>query len=204
MARAAVALIWRWLQPAWARGDDLEAREQMALASTLAGLAFTRANVGNVHAIAHQLGGRYHTPHGLANAILLPSVLRFGLDASSGPLAALARHLTLGDAHDGDEALALRFIDGVQALNDAIGIPRTLAALNEADIPELAQAACWEADTHYPVPRRMSPQACEALLRGVLAPADAPLAASKPVAKRAAARRPAAKQAAPRKTAARP
>ena len=50
-------------------GANLAAREKMALASTYAGLAFTRANVGNVHAIAHQLGGKYHTPHGLANAV---------------------------------------------------------------------------------------------------------------------------------------
>ncbi|MGB2817347.1 MAG: iron-containing alcohol dehydrogenase, partial [Burkholderiaceae bacterium] len=75
MALAAVAMIFENLPRAYERGGDLVAREQMALASTYAGMAFTRANVGNVHAIAHQLGGKYHTPHGLANAIMLPHVL---------------------------------------------------------------------------------------------------------------------------------
>ena len=77
MALAAVAMIYENLPIAYTNGQDLGAREKMALASTYAGLAFTRANVGNVHAIAHQLGGLYHTPHGLANAIVLPPVLRF-------------------------------------------------------------------------------------------------------------------------------
>ena len=77
MALSSVAMIFENLPRAYDRGDDLVAREQMALASTYAGMAFTRANVGNVHAIAHQLGGKYHTPHGLANAIMLPHVLRF-------------------------------------------------------------------------------------------------------------------------------
>ena len=81
MALAAVAMIYRNLPLAFADGEDLAAREQMALASTFAGLAFTRANVGNVHAIAHQLGGRYHTHHGLANAIMLGPVLRFCAEA---------------------------------------------------------------------------------------------------------------------------
>ncbi|HEX4885953.1 MAG TPA: iron-containing alcohol dehydrogenase, partial [Casimicrobiaceae bacterium] len=75
MALAAVGLIYGNLRKAYRRGHDVEARQQMALAATYAGLAFTRANVGYVHAIAHQLGGRYHVPHGLANAILLPVVL---------------------------------------------------------------------------------------------------------------------------------
>ncbi|MEK8051257.1 iron-containing alcohol dehydrogenase [Ideonella sp. DXS22W] len=184
-ARAAVALIWRWLKRAHADGAHLQAREQMALASTWAGLAFTRANVGNVHAIAHQLGGRYHTPHGLANAIMLPAVLRFCQAEAAAPLAALARAVGLDDGiddgHYANAALALRFIDGVQALNDALGIPRTLAALREEDIPALARAACWEADTNYPVPRRMTQMACEALLRSVL---PAPSAAKKPAARR--------------------
>lgn len=60
-------------------GSDLKAREQMLTASFEAGLAFTRANVGYVHAIAHQFGGMFHTPHGDANAMLLPHVLAFYL-----------------------------------------------------------------------------------------------------------------------------
>jgi alcohol dehydrogenase class IV len=169
LALAAAAMIWQHLPQAWFHGSDLAAREKMALASTYAGLAFTRANVGNVHALAHQLGGRYHTPHGLANAILLPPVLRWSLPACTERLARLGERVGL-KAH-GDKALATRFIDAVQAMNEALDIPRALAALKEADIPALAKAACWEADTNYPVPRRMSQADAEALLRSVLAAA---------------------------------
>jgi len=166
MALAAAGMIWQNLPRAFADGADLMAREKMALASTYAGLAFTRANVGNVHAIAHQLGGRYHTPHGLANAILLPPVLRFSLPACTPRLARLADRV--GIKARGDKALAGRFIDAVQALNDRLEIPRTLAALHESDIAALAKAACWEADANYPVPRQMSKKDCEGLLRMVL------------------------------------
>jgi len=186
-ALAAVGMIWEHLPRAWRDGNDLHSREQMALASTFAGLAFTRANVGNVHAIAHQLGGRYHTPHGLANAIMLPPVLRFSLSDAAPRLALLARRVRL--AGRGDAALAKKFIDGVQALNDALQIPRKLEALREDDIPALATAACHEADFNYPVPRRMTQADAQALLRQVL-PAAAP--PTKGGAKRRVQRRPAA------------
>jgi len=165
-ALAAVGMIWEHLPRAWRDGADLASRERMALASTYAGLAFTRANVGNVHAIAHQLGGRYHVPHGLANAIMLPPVLRFSLPDAAPRLARLARHV--GIAGRGDLVLARRFVDAVQALGDGLQIPRTLAALREEDLDALAAAACHEADFNYPVPRRMTPADCVALLRQVL------------------------------------
>jgi alcohol dehydrogenase class IV len=166
VARAAVATIWQQLPRAWRDGSDLEAREKMALASTWAGLAFTRANVGNVHALAHQLGGRYHVPHGLANAILLPGVLRFSLPQAAPRLAQLARHVGLEGADD--RALAARFVDALAELAEGIGIARTVAALREKDIASLALAACDEADRNYPVPRQMTPADAAALLREVL------------------------------------
>jgi alcohol dehydrogenase len=168
MALSAVAMIFENLPRAYDRGDDLVAREQMALASTYAGMAFTRANVGNVHAIAHQLGGKYHTPHGLANAIMLPHVLRFSASATVGRLATLALRARVGRTGDSREELARKFLDGVDTLSRTVGIPRTLEALREADIPALAKAACHEADANYPVPRVMLQADCEALLRKVL------------------------------------
>jgi len=140
----------------------------MALASTYAGMAFTRANVGNVHAIAHQLGGKYHTPHGLANAIMLPHVLRFSASATVGRLSTLALRARVGRSGDSREELARKFLDSVDTLSRTVGIPRTLEALREADIPALAKAACSEADANYPVPRVMLQADCEALLRKVL------------------------------------
>ena len=173
LATAAVAMVYRHLPEVYRDGGNLQAREQMALAASSAGLAFTRANVGNVHAIAHQLGGRYHTPHGLANAIMLPQVLRVSAPASTAALARLALRVGLGDRSQTQGTLAEQFLDSVERLNDQLGIPRLLAALREQDIAGLAAAACWEADAHYPVPRRMTQADCEALLREVLPPKPA-------------------------------
>ena len=168
MSLAAVGMIYASLRVAYRNGRNLAAREQMALAATYAGLAFTRANVGYAHAIAHQLGGKYHTPHGLANAIVLPHVLKFHGTAITRKLALLAVRANVGKEGEPPAVLARKFRDSVDALNRDLGIPTHLDALREADIPELAKAACWEADTNYPVPRYMSPQACERLLRKLL------------------------------------
>jgi alcohol dehydrogenase len=173
MSLSAVGLIFENLRTACHQGTDLQAREKMLLASTYAGFAFTRANVGYVHAIAHQFGGRYHTPHGLANAIMLPHVLRFSLPDISDRLATLAVRARLGDESEREDVLAQKFIDGVEALERDIGIPTHLAALKEADIPALAAAALHEAHTGYPVPRYLTQQGCEELIRLVLPPAPA-------------------------------
>lgn len=173
MALTAVSMIYESLPVAYANGGDLVAREKMALASTFAGLAFTRANVGNVHAIAHQLGGLYHTPHGLANAIVLPGVLRFSAPRCTGKLADLAMRAGVGEEGMSEADLASAFLDSVEALNARLGIPTHLDALRENDIPALAKAACWEADTNYPVPARMTQSDCAELLRQIL-PSTAP------------------------------
>ncbi len=184
MALSAVSMIYENLPLAYNDGANLGAREKMALASTYAGFAFTRANVGNVHAIAHQLGGKYHTPHGLANAIMLPQVLRFSAAGITARLATLAVRARVGNEGEPEAELAERFLDSVEALAASVGIPRTLEALRERDIPALAEAACWEADTNYPVPRRMTQEDCEAMLRAVLPQAGEPEAAPKKTAAR--------------------
>jgi len=200
MSLSAVGMIFENLPVAYENGTNLQAREKMALASTYAGLAFTRANVGYVHAIAHQFGGRYHTPHGLANAIMLPHVLDYSAPAVIPQLAQLAVRARLGDEGEDEHALALKFIDGVRALNARLGIPSTLAALREQDIPALAEAACKEALIGYPVPRYMDQDTCEAIIRKVLpAPEVAP---KTPAAKRKpATRKPTTRKTAPRKAA---
>jgi alcohol dehydrogenase class IV len=212
MALSAVAMIFENLPRVFDRGDDLVAREQMALASTYAGMAFTRANVGNVHAIAHQLGGKYHTPHGLANAIMLPHVLRFSASATVGRLATLALRAKVGRLGDSREELARTFLDSVDTLSRTVGIPRTLEALREADVPALAKAACHEADANYPVPRVMLQADCEALLRKVLpvrgarvskAATAGSLKSAQPAARKASARKVAPARPARRRTTAR-
>jgi len=103
-AEQAVGLIFGNIERAYAKGDDLEARSNMLLASFYAGFAFTRAYVGYVHAIAHQLGGLYGVPHGLANAVILPYVLDFFGASAAAPLARLADVAGVGSGHAADPA----------------------------------------------------------------------------------------------------
>ena len=173
MALAAVGMIFGHLRTCYRDGANLAAREQMALAATYAGLAFTRANVGYVHAIAHQFGGRYHTAHGLANAIMLPHVLKYSAPVITDRLALLAVAAKAGRKGEPEEVLAAKFLDAVDQLNRDLHIPLKLDALQEADIPALARAACHEAHTGYPVPRYMSQQICEDMIRKVLPKATA-------------------------------
>ena len=185
MALSAVGLIFDNLRVAYSDGKNLDAREKMALAATYAGFAFTRANVGYVHAIAHQFGGKYHTPHGLANAIMLPLVLKYSLPAITDRLAVLAVRAKLGKASEPDDVLAQKFLDAVDQLNRDLGIPTFLAALKESDIPQLAEAACREAKTGYPVPRYMTQAVCEDIIRQVLPPKTQERAPAKKPARRA-------------------
>ena len=164
---AAVRMVFANLERAWADGDDLAAREAMALAAYYAGLAFTKAYVGYVHAFSHKIGGMYGVPHGLANAITLPYVLDFLRDEPRvrDRLAELALVIGAGTAEEPKDALARRFVERVRALNRAVGIPEKLDALRPADVPEIARAAMIEAARDYPVPKVMALAESEALLR---------------------------------------
>lgn len=165
-ASAAIRLIFANLAKAYSSGSDIEARSAMALASYYAGLAFTRTNVGYVHAIAHQLGAHYRTPHGLANATVLPHVLAFSMQATTARMAEMGR--MIGIQGRDDTALARGFLDSVRDLAHQIGISPTLEALRVQDIPALAREALTEAYMNYPVPRYMEPAECEQLLRQLL------------------------------------
>ncbi len=164
---AAVRMIFGNLKRAWENGDDLEAREAMALAAFYAGLAFTKAYVGYVHAFSHKIGGMYGVPHGLANAITLPYVLDFLKDEPRvrDDLADLAVVIGAGSADEPRDVLAQRFVDRVRELNRAVSIPEKMPALKPADVPEIARAAMIEASRDYPVPKVMALAESEALLR---------------------------------------
>ncbi len=153
-ARMAIALLVKYLPVVVQDGGNLVAREKVALASFLAGYAFTKASLGYVHAISHQISAHYNTPHGLANAIILPRVLRFNKPAVADRLAALERMLD-PNASGGDAALADRFIARVDALEHQIGIPDHLADLQPKDYDKIAQDALAEARVSYAVPRVM-------------------------------------------------
>jgi alcohol dehydrogenase len=163
---SAVRMIFANLPRACADGSDLAAREGMLLASFYAGLAFTKAYVGYVHAFSHKVGGLYGVPHGLGNAILLPYVLDFIKDSplAEQRLADLAVAIGAGQASEPRAALAQRFVERVRELNRTVGIPEKLEVLKAQDIPEVARAAMIEAHRDYPVPKNMSLGEAEALL----------------------------------------
>lgn len=167
-AVAATRMIVNNLETAYNDGSNMQAREAMALGSFYAGLAFTKAFVGYVHAIAHQFGGKYHTPHGFANALVLPHILEYSKDKVADRLANLAVECGLGERHEAESVLAQKFVDRVWAMNDAMGIPKTLDALKAEDIPEIAKAALHEAHFTYPVPKYMDMGQCKAILHKLL------------------------------------
>jgi alcohol dehydrogenase len=149
---AATKLVFDNIAEACHNGDNLEAREAMAMASYYGGLAITNALVGYVHAISHNLGAKYGVPHGLGNAMVLPHVLELLKDTSSAKLAEIAVYTGIGEASEGDSALAQKVIDKVWALNTAIGIPRTTDVIKEEDIEDLIDLALAEG-SGYPTPR---------------------------------------------------
>lgn len=150
LAEEAVVTIFRTLEHACAHGDDVDARQALLTASYQAGAAFTRASVGNVHAIAHTLGGLYGVGHGLANAVLLPVVLRDYGPAAYRKLARLAELVGLPGGTDGKKADA--FIDAILAMNARLGIPTGFSCIREEDLPQMAAWAAKEANPTYPVP----------------------------------------------------
>jgi alcohol dehydrogenase class IV len=174
---AAARSILRDLPMAFEDGHNIDARQSLAVASCLAGLAFTKASVGYVHAIAHQLGPLYHLPHGYLNAILLPYVLDFYMDGASSRMAELARACGLGQDGDDQRSLATSLVVAIRRLNARIGIPPTIEQIADADTPEIVRRALAEAHGTYPVPKYMSAAECATVVqnasgRAMVAPAD--------------------------------
>ena len=150
LAESAVVTIFAHLERAYRDGASLEDRAAMLQASFDAGAAFTRASVGNVHAIAHTLGGLYGTQHGLANAVLLPLVLEDYGAAAYSRLARLAG--LVGLPGETKEARAKAFIAEIRAMNARMGIPDHFDTIREEDIPLMSKWASQEANPVYPVP----------------------------------------------------
>lgn len=152
MAIEAITLVHDYLLRAYHNGKDSEARQKMLRAAFCGGNAFTRSYVGYVHAVAHSLGGQYGTPHGLANAILLPIVLRAYGKSVHRKLAKLARIIGLVRGQMADAEAAEAFITWVEQMNAEMNIPTYVEAIRDEDIPTMAQYADDEANPLYPVP----------------------------------------------------
>ncbi len=140
----------------------------MLVASCMAGLAFTRTGLGYVHAFAHQIGGHYHVPHGLANGILLPHVVEFSKPACRPRLARLARAAAINIESAGEDQLAEAFIARLKTLQDELSVPTKVKGLSRDDFESIIDFAFREAHGTYGVPRYMGRADARTFLEGLL------------------------------------
>ena len=130
----AVKIIFEYLPRAVKNGQDIEAREQMVYAIFLGGIAFSNAGLGNVHAMAHQLGGVYDLPHGVCNAMLLPHVEEVNAKHVPEKFVAIAKVLDYDVKGKSAEECAAYVIERIKELSKEVGIPQTLTELGVKDI----------------------------------------------------------------------
>jgi alcohol dehydrogenase len=142
-ALKAIELIANNLRAAVANGQDMAARDAMAYAEYLAGMAFNNASLGHVHAMAHQLGGFYDLPHGVCNAILLPAVEKFNMIAKMDRFVDIAK--AMGEKVEGmsTRAAAEKALEAIRTLSSDVGIPSGLKELGvkEEDLKIMAENA---------------------------------------------------------------
>lgn len=149
-ALEAIKLVFENLEKSYFE-KTAESRKNMLIASHKAGRAFSKSYVGYVHALAHALGGKYNTPHGLANAVILPLVLEEYAKAAHKKLWKIAVYCGLVPKTVGYSEGAKAVIEKIKRMNVDMGIPQTLT-LNPEDLDELSRYAEREANPLYPVP----------------------------------------------------
>lgn len=153
MALKSIKLIYENILTAYNHGNNLQARQNMLKASYMAGLAFSRSYVGYIHSIAHSLGGQYNTPHGLANAVIMPYVLKMYGKSCHKKLHQIAVMLGICDKQESKQTGAEKFINFINELNNKMQIPNKIKGIIKSDIPMLATHADKEANPLYPVPK---------------------------------------------------
>lgn len=156
LALEAAGLVFENVRTAYAEGNNHPARENMLHAAYKAGIAFSKSYVGYIHAIAHTLGGRYGTPHGLANAVIMPYVLEAYGKSAHKKLRRLGLAAGVCAQEDTNEAGALKMIRAIRELNAEMNIPDRLTGIQQEEIPMLAGRAEKEANPLYPVPKLMT------------------------------------------------
>ncbi|HHX79333.1 MAG TPA: iron-containing alcohol dehydrogenase [Acholeplasmataceae bacterium] len=164
----AVKIIFRDLENSYNDGNNLILREHMLKASYYAGIAFTRAYVGNIHAMAHTLGGFYQVPHGYANAIIMPYVLDYYGESAEVKLAELAKHVEIGQDSNSDSDRATKFIETIKLMNNKMGIPDFIIIPDESNLEQMVDRAYSEAFPLYPVPKIFDKKDFEILFRRFL------------------------------------
>ncbi len=153
LALEATKLVFENITKAYANGRDRQARENMLLAAYKAGVAFSKSYVGYIHAIAHSLGGRYGTPHGLANAVVMPYLLEAYGECVYAKLHRLGIAAGVALESDTNEIGAKKFIEAVKKLNEMMNIPNKISGIKAEDISDMARHAEKEANPLYPVPK---------------------------------------------------
>ena len=151
-ALKATKLVFENLYTAYTDGKNIKARENMLIAAYHAGLAFTKSYVGYVHAVAHSLGGKYNVAHGLANAIILPYVLKMYGQKIYKKLWQMGVYAGFFDKSASYEVGAKIFIEKIEDLNKSMNIGTRIDEIQKEDIPTLARTAEKEANPLYPVP----------------------------------------------------
>lgn len=167
-ARIAIKLIFDNLVAAYCDGSNIQARDGLAMGAYYGGVAINQVNVGNVHAIAHQLGGKYGIPHGLANALVLPHVLDFCRDEAQQRLAELAVLVGAGNEGDPPSQLAHSFIRAVRDLRTEVGIGDHSDLLKPEDFDYITDLAVAEGAA-YPVPRLLDRDSVKDILTRIAA-----------------------------------
>ena len=143
LAVEALRLMGRVLQRAVDTPGNIEARSDMMLGSMLAGQAFANSPVAAVHALAYPIGGHYKLPHGLSNALVLPHVLRFNAEVAPLAYAELLPHVFPQVSDTGVGDAAVKFVEGMEALSRACGLPQNLrdVGIEKEALPMLARDA---------------------------------------------------------------
>lgn len=165
-AEEAIAKIFRYLPKSFENGDDMEAREQMLIASYKAGVAMTTAGLGYVHGIAHAIGGTYGTAHGLANSVILPIVLEDYGEAVHPQLSHLAEITgIMTDGTDAEKANA--FIRAIREMNRKLGLPSGFDHIKEDDFDHIIKKVLAEVNVNYPVPVLYNAARCRHVLNRI-------------------------------------
>lgn len=161
LAIEATKLVFANVEKAYDDGQNHEARENMLHAAYKAGIAFSKSYVGYIHAVAHSLGGQYGTPHGLANAVIMPYVLDAYGKSVYKKLHTLGVAAGVCEESDSYQVGAEKFIKAIRKLNANMAIPKTLSGILKEDISVMAAHAEKEANPLYPVPKLMTKEELE-------------------------------------------
>ncbi|MBN2025328.1 MAG: iron-containing alcohol dehydrogenase [Actinobacteria bacterium] len=151
LAFGAIRMIMEYLPICVEKGDDLVARGQQQLAATMAGIAFSNAQVGLVHAMAHCVGALYKVPHGIGNSILLPHVMMYNMDEAADRYAIVAEAMGVKEKGMSDEEAGGAAVDAIFEFTKKLGVPQSLREVGvlEEGLAEASEMALCDGSVVY-------------------------------------------------------